>query len=88
MAYFLSTKTNLGVKGLWLGFATGQVALFILYNTYIYRTDWHKVIADEKALRDACLSSEVGDSERGSVGPGSVGPGSVGPSPRKEEHAQ
>jgi MATE family multidrug resistance protein len=39
-AYYLAMHTELGVQGLWMGFAVGQIVLFLLYNWLIMRTDW------------------------------------------------
>ena len=43
MAFCLAVIMEVGVTGLWTGFALGQIMIIILYALMLYHTDWQAV---------------------------------------------
>lgn len=66
-AYTLSIGLEIGVKGLWSGFAIGQLCITISYVVVYSRTDWQAVfqLNRERKLQGA-LSKEEASAENNS----------------------
>ena len=43
MAWWLSIELEVGVTGLWRGFALGQIVIVLLYAFFIYHISWQDV---------------------------------------------
>ena len=55
MAFFLAVSIEVGVKGLWTGFALGQIIIIVLYVFLLHNTDWQAVF---KLNRERKLAQE------------------------------
>ena len=49
MAWIIAMDAGFGVKGLWLGFALGEMIMFFLYALILRGTNWETMIRKIRA---------------------------------------
>ena len=60
MAFWLAVDSQVGVTGLWTGFALGQVVTIFLYGFLILHVDWHEVFRLNRERKRESLQREIG----------------------------